>query len=121
MTTELNYVYRKLGIERTNIRWSLGGYDQDGKIHLNLWWHFLKGSDEYAYKRRPGNGSPGFSEMRALINDALANHGGIIGGIIVKAKDKDASPRKVARAWPSGNWRITSFDEEADAFTAIRV
>lgn len=120
MTTELNYVYRKLNIERTNVRWSMGGRDQDGKIYLNLWWHLFKGN-EYVYKRRPGTESPGFSEMRELIKDALANHGGIIGGIIITAKDKDASPRQVARAWSGGNLRITSFDGEADAFTAIRV
>jgi hypothetical protein len=120
MTTELNYVYSKLGIERTNVRWSMGGRDQDGKIYLNLWWHLFSGN-KYAYKRRPGTESPGFTEMRALIKDALANHGGIVGGIIVVAKDKDAAPRQVARAWRTGDLRITSFDEEADAFTAIRV
>src|SRR4051794_23098272 len=102
MTTELNHVYRKLGIVRTNVRWSLGGRDEDGKIYLNLWWHLFKGN-EYAYKRRPGTQSAGFKEMRALIKDALENHNGIVGGIIVKAKDKDASPREVARAWRTGD------------------
>src|SRR5205814_967190 len=102
-------------------RWSMGGRDEQGKIYLTLWWHLFKSKDEYAYKRRPETDSAGFGEMRALIKDALANHDGIVGGIIVVAKDKDAIPRTVARAWRTGDLRITSFDEEADAFTAIRV
>jgi hypothetical protein len=121
MTTELNYVYQKLGIKRKNVLWSPGGRDEEGKIYLNLWWHLFSSTNEYTYKRRPGTKSPGFSELRMLIKDALANHDGIVGGIMVVAKDKDASPRQVARAWRTGDLRITSFDEEADAFTAVRV
>ena len=121
MTTELNWVYQELGIKRKNVRWSTGGRNEEGKIYLNFWHHLFQSYDEYAYKRRDQTESAGFKEMRELIKDALANHNGIVGCIMVVAEDKDASPRKVKKAYPSGECRITSFDEAADAFTAVRV
>jgi len=118
--TPLGYVYHKLGIVRKNTRWSMGGRDSEGKIFLTFWSHMFQGN-AYAYARRPETQSAGFGEMRELIKDAIANHGGIVGGITVLAKDPNAIPRKVKDAWKTSDMRITHYDEAADTFTAIRV
>jgi hypothetical protein len=119
MTTELNWVYQKLGIKRTNVRWSTGGRDEDGKIYLNLWWHFFDGN-KYVYKRRSETQSAGFKEMLKLITEVVEKHNGVFGGIVITARDKDAFPRQVARAWRTGDLRITSYNEDG-SFTAVRV
>jgi len=119
-TTPLAHVYHQLRVVRKNNRWSMGGRDPEGKIHLTFWWHMFQGN-AYAYARRSETQSAGFAEMRELIKDAIANHGGVVGGIAVLAEDPNAYPRKVAKAWKTGNMRITHFDESADAFTAVRV
>lgn len=93
-------MFKRLGAPLANSRWSWGGVDEQGRVIMRVWEHQRSGAvggfqlfkllDENDARRCS---SPGLNERKRHID--MVRNGALFGLLVVKAKDPDASVKKI--------------------------
>jgi hypothetical protein len=129
MTGGHSRAFEFFGVVPRNIRWSWSGRSPDGAVvAVRLWqdrfeergriyrsWH----TDEPgAWKSRPG-----FTELIGNLAYARDHLDGVVHVILLIAKDKDISPRSIARSTPAPNlrMRVIELDEQQGTYALERI
>jgi hypothetical protein len=110
-------IFAQRGVALTNKRWSWGGFDRDGKVHLNMWADRFEGG-QYVFPPNRGTKNSR-NELITLIKHALEHNDGRFGAVMSRAEDVRAMPRKVASSRSVPDMRVIEFDEHTGAFKAI--
>jgi hypothetical protein len=111
-----------------NTRWSWSGRSEDGRdIAVTLWQDRFedKGRIYRSWQSdRPGEwkSRPGFTELIDNLAHARDNNDGMVHVIMAQARDKNATPRSIARCFPHPalKMRVIELDEEQGTFVLER-
>ena len=112
-----------------NLRWSWSGKSEDGQhVAVTLWQDRFENSGR-TYRSwktdRPGEwrSRPGFVELIDNLAHARDELGGHVHVILAQARDRDASPRSIARCFPQDKLkiRVVELDEAEGTYTLERI
>lgn len=117
------------GVVPKNIRWSWSGRSPDGSVvAVRLWQdRFENGGRTYKSWQTDTPGAwtsrPGFVELIENLAHARDHLGGEVRVILLIARDKNVSPRSIARSTPHKDlrMRIVALDEAQGTFELERI
>lgn len=112
-----------------NTRWSWSGRSEDGReVAVTLWQDRFeeKGRIYRSWQSdRPGEwkSRPGFVELIDNLAHARDSNGRLVHVILAQARDKDATPRSIARCFPHPTlkMRVIDLDQSEGTFVLERV
>lgn len=121
--------FAAFGTVPRNTRWSWSGRSEDGEnVAVTLWQdRFEEGGRIYrSWKTdRPGEwkSRPGFVELIDNLAHARDHLDGKVHVIMAQARDRDASPRSIARCFPHQNlkMRVVELDQDEGTFMLQRI
>lgn len=112
-----------------NTRWSWSGRSDDGReVAVTLWQDRFeeKGRIYRSWESdRPGEwkSRPGFVELIDNLAHARDHNDGLVHVILAQARDKEATPRSIARCFPQPalKMRVIELNEEEGTFVLERI
>ena len=119
--------FATFGVKPKNPRWSWSGRSEDGtSVAVTLWQDkFENGGRTYKSwedRSEDWKTSPGFVELIENLAHARDHLNGLVHVILAQAKDKNASPRSIARCFPheSLKMRVIELDQDKGSFVLER-